>query len=181
MGPGARDGSRDGLLGYMARNHVAANLLMVLVMAGGLVAATTIKREVFPEFSLDIITVTVPYLGAAPEEVEAGVCVRIEEALQGLDGIKRVTSTAAEGTGTVVSEIELGADASKVLDDVKSRVDAIDAFPEPFAGERILFGTGAPFKHVTPALLKLETADLPPGSRARIRGATARRLLGLEG
>ena len=67
------------------------------------------KREVFPEFSLDIVTVTVPYLGAAPEEVEEGVCVRVEEAIQGLDGIKRVASTADEGIGTVVVELELGA------------------------------------------------------------------------
>jgi multidrug efflux pump subunit AcrB len=119
-----------GAIGWFAGNPVAANLLMVVVMAGGLVAATTIKREVFPEFSLDIITVTVPYLGAAPEEVEAGVCVRIEEALQGLDGIKRVTSIAAEGTGTVLVEVELGADSRRVLDDVKSRVDAIDTLPE---------------------------------------------------
>ena len=86
-------------------------------MAGGLISAFTVKREVFPEFDLDIITVTVPYLGAAPEEVEEGVCVRVEEAIQGLDGIKRITSTAAEGMGTVVIELDLGADARKVLDD----------------------------------------------------------------
>jgi multidrug efflux pump subunit AcrB len=117
-------------IAWFARNRVAANLLMVVIMAAGLVSATNVKREVFPEFSLDIITVTVPYLGAAPEEVEEGVCVRVEEAIQGLDGIRRVTSTADEGMGTVVVELELGADARKVLDDVKSRVDAIDTFPE---------------------------------------------------
>jgi multidrug efflux pump subunit AcrB len=120
----------SGAIGWFARNRVAANLVMVVIMAGGLVSATTIKREVFPEFALDIITVAVPYLGAAPEEVEEGVCVRVEEAVQGLDGIERVTSTASEGVGTVVIELELGADARKVLDDVKSRVDAIDTFPE---------------------------------------------------
>jgi multidrug efflux pump subunit AcrB len=117
-------------IGWFARNPVAANLLMIVIMAAGLVSATQVKLEVFPEFSLDIITVTVPYLGAAPEEVEEGVCVRVEEAIQGLDGIKRVTSTADEGMGTVVVELELGADRRKVLDDVKSRVDAIDTFPE---------------------------------------------------
>ena len=71
-------------IGWFARNPVAANLLMIVIMAAGLVSATNVKREVFPEFSLDIITVTVPYLGAAPEEVEEGVCVRVEEAIQGL-------------------------------------------------------------------------------------------------
>jgi Cu/Ag efflux pump CusA len=59
-------------IGWFARNPVAANLLMIVIMAAGLVSATNVKREVFPEFSLDIITVTVPYLGAAPEEVEEG-------------------------------------------------------------------------------------------------------------
>ena len=125
-----RGGAVNRAIGWFARNPVAANLLMVVIMAAGLVSATQVKREVFPEFSLDIITVTVPYLGAAPEEVEEGVCVRVEEAIQGLDGIKRVTSTADEGVGTVVVELELGADRRKVLDDVKSRVDAIDTFPE---------------------------------------------------
>jgi multidrug efflux pump subunit AcrB len=119
-----------GAIAWFARNTVAANLLMVVIMAGGLISAFTVKREIFPEFDLDIITVAVPYLGAAPEEVEEGVNVRVEESIQGLDGIKRVTSTAAEGMGTVVVELELGADARKVLDDIKSRIDAIDTFPE---------------------------------------------------
>jgi len=119
-----------GAIAWFAKNTVAANLLMVVIMAGGLISAFTVRREIFPEFDLDIITVTVPYLGAAPEEVEEGVNVRVEESIQGLDGVKRVTSTAAEGRGTVVVELELGADARKVLDDIKSRIDAIDTFPE---------------------------------------------------
>jgi len=119
-----------GAVDWFARNSVAANLLMVLIMAGGLFTAVTIKREVFPEFSLDMITVQVPYRGAAPEEVEEGVCIRVEEAIQGLDGIKRITSTASEGSGMVTIELEAGADVREVLDDVKSRVDAIETFPE---------------------------------------------------
>ena len=117
-------------IAWFARNTVAANLLMAMIMAGGLMSVFTVKREVFPEVALDVITVTVPYLGAAPEEVEEGVCVRIEEAIQGLDGIKRVSSTAAEGMGAIVIELELGADSRKVLDDLKARIDAIDTFPE---------------------------------------------------
>jgi multidrug efflux pump subunit AcrB len=119
-----------GAIAWFTKNTVAANLLMVVILAGGLISSFTVKREIFPEFDLDIITVTVPYLGAAPEEVEEGVNVRVEESIQGLDGVKRVTSTAAEGRGTVVVELELGADARKVLDDIKSRIDAIDTFPE---------------------------------------------------
>ena len=119
-----------GAVNWFARNSVAANLLMVLIVAGGLFTAFTVKREVMPEFSLDMITVQVPYRGAAPEEVEEGVCIRVEEAIQGLDGIKEVTSTASEGSGLITIELEAGADVRKVLDDVKSRVDAIETFPE---------------------------------------------------
>ncbi len=119
-----------GAISWFARNPVAANLLMVLIVAGGLLTALTVKREVMPEFSLDMITVQVPYRGAAPEEVEEGVCIRVEEAIQGLDGIKEVTSTASEGSGQITIELEAGADVRKVLDDVKARVDAIDTFPE---------------------------------------------------
>ena len=68
----------------------------------------TITKEVFPEFNLDLITVSVRYLGAAPEEVEEGVTVRVEEAIQDIEGIKRITSTAAEGVGAVVVELEEG-------------------------------------------------------------------------
>ncbi len=115
---------------WFAKNSVAANLLMMMVLAAGLFSAFQMKQEVFPEFSLDIISVSVPYLGAAPEEVEEGVCVKIEEALQGVDGIKKVTSSASEGAGSVIVEVLAGYDARKLLDDVKARVDAIDTFPE---------------------------------------------------
>ncbi len=119
-----------GIIDWFARNSVAANLLMVLTMVGGLMTVSTLKQEVFPEFSLDLVSVQVSYLGAAPEEVEEGVCVRIEEAIQGLDGIKRITSTASEGVGTVMVELELGTETGRVLDDIKARIDAIDTFPE---------------------------------------------------
>ena len=114
---------------WFARNSVAANLLMIFILASGLLTVFTIKQEVFPEFSLDLIAVDVRYLGAGPEEVEEGVSVRIEEAIQGIDGVKRITSTASEGIGTVLVELELDSDPRKVVDDVKSRVDAIDTFP----------------------------------------------------
>ena len=118
-----------GMIDWFSRNTVAANLLMLLIIVSGVIAALNVKEEVFPEFELDMINITVPYLGAAPEEVEDAVSVRIEEAIQGLDGIKQITSTASEGSGSVVVELELGADARKVVDDIKGRVDAIDTFP----------------------------------------------------
>ena len=118
------------MIDWFARNSVAANLLMAFIVISGLIAATNLTSEVMPEISLDRILVDVPYLGAAPEEVEEAVCVRIEEAIYGIDGIKQIVSTASEGMGSVMIELELGADVRRVLDDVKGRVDAIDTFPE---------------------------------------------------
>ena len=118
------------IIEWMARNSVAANLLMIFIGVSGFIAITTVTEEVFPEIELDRVSISVPYLGAAPEEVEAAVNIRIEEAIQGIDGIKRMSSTASEGTGTVLIELELAADARKVVDEIKSNVDAIVTFPE---------------------------------------------------
>jgi len=115
---------------WFARNGVAANVLFLLVAGGGIFTLPRIRREIFPEISLDRIRITVPYPGAAPAEVEEAICVRVEEAVHGLDGIKRLRSTAAEGFGDVQIELEPDADARKLLDEVKARVDAIDTFPE---------------------------------------------------
>ncbi len=119
-----------GAIAWFARNPVAANLLMIILMTSGALTLGSVKQEVFPELSLDRITVSVTHLGAAPQEVEEAVCIRIEEAIQGVDGIKQITSTAAEGNGTVMIELELGADTRRALDDIKARVDAITTFPE---------------------------------------------------
>ena len=117
------------IIEWMARNSVAANLLMIFIAVSGFIAITTVTEEVFPEIELDRIRISVPYLGAAPEEVEEAVVIRIEEAIQGLDGIKEIQSTASEGSASVMIELELGADSRKVVDDVKSNVDAITTFP----------------------------------------------------
>jgi len=119
----------NSLIRWFAANHVAANLLMVVICFAGLMSALSIKQEVFPEITMDMITVSMSYLGATPAEVEEAVCVRIEEAVQGVDGIKKITSTSAEGMGVVTIELERGADMRKALDDVKSEVDRIITFP----------------------------------------------------
>ena len=119
----------NGMIAWFAKNSVAANLLMGFIIVSGGIAIFTINTEVFPEMQLDRISVQVPYLGAAPEEVEEAVCVRIEEAIQGIDGIKQITSTASEGMASVMIELDRGADSRKVVDDVKSSVDAITTFP----------------------------------------------------
>ena len=117
-------------IAWFAENGVAANLLMAVIIIGGLLTIPTIKQEVFPEFSTDLISVSVLYPGAAPQEVEEGVCIRIEEQLQGISGIKKMTSTASESQGSVLIELLEGEDVRDVLDEVKSRVDAIETFPE---------------------------------------------------
>lgn len=121
---------KKGLLAWFASNHVPANLLMLLVMAAGLLAVLDAKLEVFPEFSLDMITIGVPYRGASPADVEEGVCMRVEEAIAAVDGIKRMTSIAGEGGGSTWVEVEEYADTTEVLDDVKAEVDTIITFPK---------------------------------------------------
>ncbi len=118
------------VIAWFADNGVAANLLMLLIVVAGVVTLTGIKQEVFPELDSETLLVRVPYPGAAPEEVEEGIVVRIEEAIQDLDGIKEIRSTAGENMGTVIVELLQGADVQKVLGDVKNRVDAIDTFSE---------------------------------------------------
>lgn len=120
---------KKGVLAWFAQNHVAANLLMLLIIVGGIISLKTNIVEMFPQMSVDMISIQVPYLGATPAEAEEGVCLRVEEAVAGLDGVKRVRSVGMEGMGTVVIEIEDFADNSKVLDDVKAAVDRIITFP----------------------------------------------------
>lgn len=124
------DVPRGGPIAWMTRNHVAANLLMLVLLVGGILIGSRVKQEVFPEFELDIINVSVPYLGASPEEVEQGILLSIEERVRSLDGVKKVTAVAVEGLGQVLIELEAGVDANKALSDVKTEVDAITSFPE---------------------------------------------------
>jgi len=89
----------------MAMNHVAANLLMLVLVLGGIIMAPSIKQEIFPEVSLDRVSVSVAYPGAGPEEVEEGIVIKIEESLTAVDGIKQLKATANEGFGTVIAEV----------------------------------------------------------------------------
>lgn len=117
------------IIAWFAHNSVAANLLMVVLVLGGLYSAFTITREITPRIEANFITVTVPYRGGTPRDVEQGVIVRIEEAIQDLEGLREVTSTAREGSGSVFIEVEAGYDVLEVLDLVKTRVDSISTFP----------------------------------------------------
>lgn len=114
---------------WFVDNPVAANLLMLLIVVGGLVTIPTMDKQFFPETELNEIHVTVVYPGAGPAEVEEQIVKRIEDAVHDLDGIDKLRSTAREGQGEVVVEAETGYDTMRLLNDVKSRVDAINTFP----------------------------------------------------
>jgi multidrug efflux pump subunit AcrB len=120
---------KKGVLAWMAKNAVASNLIMVALVFGGLLFLTRVKQEVFPEFEIDVITVSIPYPGASPEEVEHAVTKAVEESVRGIDGVKTVTSTSSEGVASIVIELLLDSSADKALNDVKAAVDRITSFP----------------------------------------------------
>ena len=118
------------LIRWFVSNKVVSNLLMVLIIVTGATTIPMLKMEVFPEIDLNIISVSAVYPGATPSDVEEAICIKIEERLQGLDGVKKVTSNASENVGSVNVEIISGEDPSDMLDKIKAEVDAIDSFPE---------------------------------------------------
>ncbi len=117
------------VLKAFARNTVFANILLALLLVVGFLASRNMVRETFPEFSLDMITVSVVYPGADPEEVEEGICRKIEEAVEGIEGVKQYTTKAKENLATAMIEVKEGWDVQKVLDDVRTNIDAISTFP----------------------------------------------------
>ena len=118
------------LIRWFVSNKVVSNLLMILIIFTGATTIPMLKMEVFPEIDLNIISVSAVYPGATPSDVEEAICIKIEERLQGLDGVKKVTSNASENVGSVNVEIISGEDPSDMLDKIKAEVDAIDSFPE---------------------------------------------------
>ena len=120
----------SGPLAWMVHNRVTANLLMLALLLGGLFMASQIKQEVFPEFEEDTVSITVPFPGASPEEVEHGIILAIEEAVRGLEGVSKVRGTASENLATVVVELLANSTHHKVYQDIQQAVDRIVTFPE---------------------------------------------------
>ena len=118
------------LLTAFIRNTVFANILLVLILLAAFLASRSMIREAWPEFRLDIAIVSVPYPGADPEEVEEGICRKIEEALTGVEGVKEVRTTASEGAGVAVIELHERADAVKTMNAIRNRIDGISSFPK---------------------------------------------------
>lgn len=114
---------------WFIESRVAANLLMLFVALGGALALSGMRQEIFPRITVQRVSVTVAWPGATPEEAEEGICLKVEEVIDGLEGIRRVTSAASAGVGAVIAECAMTADERIVLDDVKTRVHAISTFP----------------------------------------------------
>lgn len=129
--------SGDGLIGFMARNHVAANLMMLLFVIGGVLVALRIKQEVYPAYELDIVNFSMALPGATPEEVEEGILLPAEEAVRGLEAVKRIESTAVEGSGAMSVMLVEDVDPNRALQDIKNAIDRISSFPEEAERPRV--------------------------------------------
>ena len=117
------------VIAWFAHNPVAANLLMILILLAGVTAIPALQQKTMPDFEMEMIDVSVEYLGAAPEEVEEGICIRIEEEITGVDGIDRLTSVATEGACRVTAKLISGYPIDRALTEIKNAVDGIDTFP----------------------------------------------------
>jgi len=135
------DTTNKGPIAWMASHGVAPNILMLLFIAGGVFMYFQMKKEVFPDFAPDRVTVIVPFPGAGPEEVEEGVILAIEEEVRSLTGVDEIQATASEGNALVVIEALTGADVQRLHQDVKQAVDRIDTFPEDIREPRVSLST----------------------------------------
>ncbi|WP_305839776.1 efflux RND transporter permease subunit [Photobacterium leiognathi] len=120
---------QKGLIAWFAHNHVAANLLMLVVMLGGLFSISLINKEIFPAFALNRIMISASYPGASPEDIEQSINVKIEQSLDNVKNIKRIQSVASQGSASLTLELESEANLEQVLDDVKQQIEAISTFP----------------------------------------------------
>ncbi len=114
----------------MAENHVAANLVMMALVLGGLLVMKDIKQEVYPEYALDIVQVSVTYPGASPEEIEEGIILAVEEEIRDLENVERITATATEGRARISVELLSGANPDKSVQDIKNGIDRISSLPQ---------------------------------------------------
>ena len=118
------------MIAFFARHPTAANLLMLLILVLGLVALPSLRRETFPDFTINQVQVKVLYPGATAEEVENAVCQRIEDAVDRVENVDEVICEAREGIATATVDMTDGADPDRSLEDVKTEVEAIDTFPD---------------------------------------------------
>ncbi|SEK95263.1 Multidrug efflux pump subunit AcrB [Colwellia chukchiensis] len=122
--------THSGIIAWFARNSVAANLLMIFILVGGFLTIQTINKQMFPQVKINWIKYAAPYPGAAPQEVEEGITIKIEEALEAVQGLKRVITYSNRNYSNGWFEVELDYDPQVVLEEVKSAIDSISSFPD---------------------------------------------------
>lgn len=148
---------RRGPISWMTRNPVASNIIMLVLVIGGLVQVFNVKQEFLPNAELDIVTVSVPYPGASPEEVEQSIVLAVEEAVRGIDGVEEVSASAREGSGSVTIEVRPGYDLGRMSQDVQSEVDRITTFPED--AEEPTISVRSLRRQVLSVIVSADTAD----------------------
>ena len=177
----------EGIIGWFARNHVAANLLMLAILGAGVyMLFTGMQKETMPAWSFGQISIYIPFRGASPEEVEEGILYKVEEAVSSVEGVEDVTSEASEGVGTVIVEVANNYDIDVVIDEVKLVVDSVSNLPSgserPIIRERQGFRSGALYVQIYGDLdfftlqdiaedIRNEILELPEVSQATIQGA----------
>jgi multidrug efflux pump subunit AcrB len=156
---------RHGLIGWFITNHVAANILMLLFVLGGLISLSAMQTETFPPIDPKLITINVTYPGATPYEVADAITSRAEEALVGIEGIKRINSTAAEGHASINVELLDFVDADEVYNDVETAINALQDFPPEDANRPIISKV-----RLTPNVITLALHGNVPESALRYWG-----------
>lgn len=151
--------SLNPLVVWFLENHVAANLVMIFLLVGGYLSITTMTREIFPTIDPKVITVSVPYIGASPDEIEESITEPVEESLIGIEGVKRISSTAIEGMGTITAELEDRADGTEVYNDIRDSIGSIRNFP-PRNAENVLITRIKPKNVLTKIAIYGDVPDL---------------------
>jgi HAE1 family hydrophobic/amphiphilic exporter-1 len=175
---------------YFAGHPTAANLLMLLMIAAGLIALPTLRRETFPDFSVDVVEVRVVYPGASAEEVEEAICQRVEDAVDRLTNVDEVRCEAREGLASAAVEMRPGQDVDRFLVDVKTEIEAIDDFPDavetitirqinitdPVVSIAIAGPMAAPDLKVYAEQIKARLVRLPEVSQVAVQGFADRQI-----
>lgn len=119
------------VVSWAIRNSTSMNTLMIAILVVGVWSMTQLRRERYPEYRPDEIDISVSYPGASPQETEQAICLRVEEAIRSIVGIRKVVSSAREGSGSVTAELDSNVDnPSDVLEEVRGVIDRIPSFPE---------------------------------------------------
>ena len=121
--------THKGIIAWFARNHIAANLLMFVIVLTGIISALTIRTQITPDLEADRITIDIPFPGASPGEVESGVISRLEEAIRDIEGIEQMRTYSRKSMGTMRLDLESDAEIQVVMDEVKIAIDRISSFP----------------------------------------------------